>query len=378
MKILSFFLVMIFLFLFFISGGYPESSSPLIRVRILEGQKDVEIDANGPYEIRGGKEADFSTSFNSSQRIKATPEGIMVGEKVLGDKVYINPKDDNFFILVNKRRYRGKVIVQKKELSLEIINQLPLEEYLYGVIDWEISTSWPLKSIEVQAIVARTYALKKIKNPRAKDEGYHLSNTTKDQIYEGVEAETPVGIKAINLTRGKILTYKGELANAYYHACCGGYTASSKDVWGEDLAYLQAKPDKFCGESPYYDWELVMDVEELEKILKEGGHPSGKIYRIEPTSFDEGGRVREVCIEHREGKIYLKGTEFRRLVGPNCIKSTLFKVKRWANYFIFTGQGWGHGVGMCQWGAKRMAEEGHSIEEILEFYYPGTRIETAY
>ena len=377
MKSPAFLLIIIYFIFSFVSEGYTHSS-PLIRVKIIEGEESIEVDANGPYELRWGERSSSHKTFTFSQRIKATEKGIAVGHQILKDKIYIKPKNENSLIEVNKRRYRGKIIVIKKGLSLEVINELPLEEYLYGVINWEISTSWPLASVEAQVIVARTYALKKRKSPLSEDQEYHISNTARDQIYEGVEAETPEGIKAVNLTWGKILTYKGKLANVYYHACCGGYTASSKDVWGKELPYLKAKPDRFCRKSPHYDWELVIDVEEFRKILKEKGYPVGKVYRIEPISFDEGGRIKKLYIEHRGGKIYLKGTELRKIMGPNCLKSTLFKVKRWANYFIFTGRGWGHGVGMCQWGAKRMAEEGYSVEEILEYYFPGTKIEKAY
>ena len=374
MKNLVLSLSVISLILFFVSDGYVQTS-PLVRVMILEGQKSVEIGATGSYEVKGEIQTHL---FKLPQKAKPTPEGISIDQELFGRKIWINPKEKNSLIMVNRRRYRGEILVQQNGLFLEVINQLPVEEYLYGVIKWEISPTWLLSVLKAQAIVARTYALKKVKDASAKNQKFYLTNTVDDQVYEGVEAEDPRTTEAVNLTRGEVLTYQGELINAYYHCCCGGYTADPRDVWGGGFPYLKAKPDEFCKGSPYYRWELKIKVEEVAKILRENGYSVGKIYRIRPGSRDEGGRVREICVEYRGGKRYIKGTELRRLIGPDRLKSTLFTVKRWADYFIFTGRGWGHGVGMCQWGAKEMAERGYNTREILQFYYPGTRIEKIY
>jgi len=375
MKNLALSLIIIFSFLsIFITDGHTQSP-PVVRIRILEGRESIEIDANGPYEIKGRAMVGF---FNLPQRAEATSEGININQELFGNEIRVKPKGKNFFIIIDNRRYRGEVLIQQKGSLLEVINQLSVDEYLYGVIKLEISPAWPLPSVEAQAIAARTYALKKVREALAKNQEYYISNTVDDQVYGGVEAEDPQAIEAVNSTRGKVLTYQGELINAHYHCCCGGYTADSKDVWGKEFPYLQAKPDEFCKESPHYNWELRIEVEKVAKILKENGYSIERIYRIEPVSHDEGGRVKELYIEHRGGKKYIKGTELRKLIGPDRLKSTLFTVKRYANYFVFTGRGSGHGVGMCQWGAKGMADKGYSTEEILQFYYPGTRIEKLY
>ncbi|MEA3485997.1 MAG: SpoIID/LytB domain-containing protein [Candidatus Aerophobetes bacterium] len=378
MKNLALFLIILPLLSVFIPDGNAQSP-PLIQVKILERQESVEIDANGPYEVNGTAMIGF---FNLPRRAEVTPGGININQELFGNEIRVKPRDENSFIIINRRRYRGEILIQQKGLFLEVINQLPVDEYLYGVIKWEISPAWPLASVEAQAIAARTYALKKAEDALAPNEEYHLSNTVDDQVYQGVEAEDPGAIEAVNSTRGKVLTYQDELINAFYHCCCGEYTADPKDVWGKGFPYLQAKSDKFCKESPHYHWELKIKVEEVAKILKENGYSIERIYRILPVSYDEGRRVKEICIEQQGGKEYIKGTRLRQLIGPDRLKSTLFTVKehveRNTRYFLFTGKGSGHGVGMCQWGAKGMAEKGYSVQEILEFYYPGTRIEKIY
>lgn len=366
---ISFLSLMIVLFL---SLAGISQVFPLIKVKILEG-KVVRVGATGPYKIKG-KLKNYSLN-SSSILLRATSRGIKFNSRILGEKVWIVPQKD-FFCIANGRRYRGKMLIFQKSGDLQIINELSLEDYLYGVIKWEINPNWPFASVAAQAIVARTYAFRKISDSSNKD--YHLTNTVKDQMYGGVESEEPLARIAVDLTKGEILTFQGEPIQAYYHACSGGYTASSFDVWGKDIPYLQAIPDKFCKESPYYHWIFKIKSQELKNILERKGLILGEINQIKIVDWDKGGRVGDLSISSSKGKIYLMGVEFRSLIGPNNLKSTLFKVEKEGNYFIFTGRGWGHGVGMCQWGAKAMAEEGYDVSEILKFYYPGTEIEKVY
>ncbi len=366
----SFLFLMVILFFLPLVG--ISQDSPLIKVKILEG-KVVKVGATGFYQIKG--EAKNCSLSPCSILLRATSKGIKFDSKIWGKKIWIIPQKDSFCI-ANGRRYRGKILILQKSGILEIINQLPLEDYLYGVIKWEIDPNWPFASVAAQAVAARTYAFKKISD--SSNEDYHLVDEVKHQVYGGVESEDPLARIAVDLTRGEILIFQGEPIEAYYYACCGGYTASSFDVWGEDLPYLQAISEKFCTESPHYHWRFSIKAQELKKILERKGLIIEEINQIEVVNWDKGERVRKLAIDSSKGEIHLAGTEFRRLVGPNKIKSTRFKVEKKGNYFIFIGKGWGHGVGMCQWGAKAMAEKGYSVNEILKFYYPGTEIEKAY
>ncbi|MFQ6066769.1 MAG: SpoIID/LytB domain-containing protein [bacterium] len=379
MKTLAMLLVMIFFFA--ISFSAEVHSSLSIRVKILE-KETIQAGATGAFQVKGKGNVRFFLPSSLPLTIESSPSGIKIDQRNWGSSVWVKPERDSSLCLANGRRYRGSLLIKQEGRFLEVINELPLEEYLYGVIKWEISPDWPPVAVAAQAIAARTYALKKLEAPLPKNQDYHLLSTEDDQVYGGVESEDPRSRISVDSTRGQVVIYERQLINAYYSACCGGYTASSADVWGETFPYLQARADPFCKDSPYHDWKWKVEAEKLRKILREAGSPLGKLYRIQPVSFDQSGRVKQLRIQYRGGEKYLKGSEFRRLVGFDRIKSTLFKVvlsvRRHARYFVFTGRGSGHGVGMCQWGAKAMAEKGYSTREILQFYYPGTSIERRY
>jgi len=380
----------------------PAWSFPLIQVKIVEQEESIGIGATGPYQIEDSEGRIDSFPFSPSlQVMQATPSGIKVDGVAWGKQISVKPRGSDFLVLIGtlrgKRRYRGSITVEQEDNYLRVINQLPLEEYLYGVIKWEISPDWFMDALYAQAIVARTYALKKIEEPSYQEQLHHLSATVNDQVYGGFESEDPRIQEAVDMTRGKVITYQGDLINAFYHSCCGGHTVSSKDVWGgEDFSYLRVGPDKFCEKSPRYYWEWEIKRSELRRILFEQGFPTGTIYRLpvvsraQNLSFTEGGRVTGLFWEHQGGKSPsqpMTGKEFRELInkwfGADKLRSALFdEVKLYSkeemSYFLFQGRGSGHGVGMCQWGAKGMAEQGYSLEEILQFYYPGTRIEKRY
>jgi len=375
------FLLAVFLFMLCHSGYGARASSPLIRVKILQDKSRIEVRATGSYRIRAldlARERSFPSS-HSTITIEAIQQGIRASGEMWGRKLLIKPEGADSLIRVNSRRYRGQIIVQQKNSSLELINELPLEKYLWGVIKAEISPDWPRACVLAFTIAARTYAFKKLQDPSSRTTGYHISSEQDDQVYRGVEGEDSLSRELVNETRGKILTYLGEIIEANYHACCGGYTASLRDVWGgEGYPYLVAKPDNFCSKSPYFSWQFKIEAEKLREILKKKGLVLGRVYRIKLLEFDEGRRVKRLEIMHQGGKMELTGKEFREAVGGGDLRSTLFTVKRVGPDFAFEGQGWGHGVGFCQEGAKVMGEQGYTYKEILEFYYPGTLVEKIY
>ncbi|TET07769.1 SpoIID/LytB domain-containing protein, partial [Candidatus Aerophobetes bacterium] len=276
------FLVCFLFFLPLISEA--QSSAPIVRIKILEGRESITAGATGSYQIEsGGRKIRSYSSSTSPRRIEATSSGIRIDGILWGKQIWIKPKESDSLSLVNGRRYRGSLLVKQKEDFLEVINELFLEEYLYGVIEREVSSSWPFDVLCAQTIAARTYALEKRELERlVEDQDHHLSWTTEDQVYGGVESETRQARRAVDDTQGKVITYQGESIKAFYHNCCGGHTVSSGDVWGgEDFPYLRVGPDEFCKESPYYKWEWEIDVSELRKVLVKEGFSVGKIYRLQ-------------------------------------------------------------------------------------------------
>ncbi len=379
-----FFFIALFLFTGNLSSHGASSPSPLIRVMILSDASRVEAGATGSFRIRHLSSA-RERSFLSPQTpviMKPSQEGIQILDEIWGRQVLIEGKDSASFIRINNRRYRGQIIVEEKNSLLRLVNRLPLEEYLWGVIKMEISPKWPSASILAFTIAARTYALKRMQDPSTDAAGYDVSGEQDHQVYRGAEAEDLTVRKLVQETRGKILTYLGETIEASHHACSGGYTASSEDIWGEEgYPYLVAKPDRFCEDSPYFNWKYRIRTEELRNLLaKKKGEVLGRLYWIRPLELSQGGRVKTLAIGYQGMKepYKIEGKKLREIVGVNDLRSTLFTVKRFGPTFVFEGNGWGHGVGLCQEGARVMGERGYTYQEILEFYYPGTTIENVY
>ncbi|MCK4648439.1 SpoIID/LytB domain-containing protein, partial [bacterium] len=231
--------------------------------------------------------------------------------------------------------------------------------------------------LKAQAVASRTLALYRKRGERAKD--YDLDATIFAQVYGGVEDEDQRTNQAVNKTRGKILTYRGKVINSVFHATCGGHTEEAKNVWlGSEEPCLKSISCTFCKNSPYYEWEKRIKERNLRNILEEKGLNLSRIKEIEITETSPSGRAIKIAIKHRKATLPLMANNFRLFVGPELIRSTLFTVSKEKSKFVFKGHGWGHGVGMCQWGARGMAEEGKDYKEILKHYYTGVKIEKVY
>lgn len=280
--------------------------------------------------------------------------------------------------------YRGTLEIfpaLKNNKVLTIVNTLPLEEYLYGVVPAEMPSSWPLEALKTQAVAARTYVLGHL--GQFAGDGFDVMPTTTSQVYGGVEEETPVTNQAINETRGKVVTFNSKLISAFYYASSGGITESSLDAWGTDIPYLRSVED-FDQDSPKYSWYKTISNDDLQGIVKkEFGSDPGRIMKFTIMETTGSNRVKTLRIEGQRGYLDVDGKKFRFAAKLN---STLFRVQPvdpgtsilndipTPNLFMFIGRGWGHGTGMSQWGARYLAKTGKTYNEILRHYYPGTEI----
>ncbi len=306
------------------------------------------------------------------------------------------------------RIYRGTMELLPRKEGITVINRVNVEEYLYSVVASEMSPSWPAAALEVQAIAARTYTFANLGQYESR--GFDLWATVVSQVYNGVSAETNSTRTAVDATRGKILTYNGKPIAAFFTANSGGYTKNSQDVWNFSLPYLQAVPDplshlnssfpspeelalwlnnrsetyssnpKYSARSAYR-WTLWVPRLEIENRLNLGDK-LGNIVAVTTVGRGAGGVVKQVLIKGTSGEHLVKSDAIRSKLGG--LRSNLFIVepKLGADgrpeYFVFTGAGWGHGVGMCQSGAAGMAAAGYSYESILQHFYPGTKLENKY
>lgn len=270
-------------------------------------------------------------------------------------------------IKVNTKSYRGVLELSASNGVLLVINELPLEDYLVGVINSEISSTWPMESVKAQAVIARTYAVAK----RIERHGspYHLEATVMDQVYSGSDLEDSRAARGVHETAGQVLTYHGKPIQAFYHATCGGKTEDSSHVWGAALPYLKGVDCQYCALGNSNTWEQTLSLSRLETALKVAGLTD---IRLGPRN--SRGRLKTILLSTSRGTVTMPATKFRMAVGSTVIKSTNFTVRVDDGSAYFSGSGYGHGVGLCQWGAKQRALDGFSYSEILSYYYPGTEL----
>jgi stage II sporulation protein D len=267
---------------------------------------------------------------------------------------------------VGDMRVQGDVVALKGKSGVQLVNVLALEDYLAGVLGSEMPVSFPMEALKAQAVAARTYALQK--KLEAYDKPWYLGSSVISQVYKGLEAHDPRTREAVDATRGQILTWRLQPIEAYFHASCGGRTESGFDALGRELPYL--KPvDCPCSALPQSKWTLNVSKADAQKAL--GGKPS----ELKVAARSRTGRAQRV--ELAPGRS-VDAVTFREKLGYAKLKSLKFEVEPKKDGWTLTGQGFGHGAGLCQWGANALAEKGKGYAQILEHYYPGTELQTLY
>jgi stage II sporulation protein D len=344
--------------LFAVSQGAAAGRS--VRVLVLKGESALTVTGVGesPVEIRS--EDGWNASVNGKKAawpLKLSPSGE--------------------FLYINGRPYRGSAEVTGSREGLMVVNELPLESYIAGVINNEISSKWPVEAVKAQAVVARTYAVHQMNNRT--DTPYDLEGTVMGQVYRGAAAEDEAATKAVADTAGEILTFAGEPALTVYHSNAGGMTDSSREIWAEYYPYLLSVTSPFDKDAPRYAWEFTVPVLSLKALLAGAGYEIGELLDIKCDELTAAGRVKSLVISGSSGSgVRLRGEDLRKLIGYSYLRSSLFSAEKKGGLFVFRGRGSGHGVGMSQWGAKGMAESGFSYAEILRHYYRGTVLKKVY
>jgi stage II sporulation protein D len=277
------------------------------------------------------------------------------------------------------KTYRGGFsIVDGPDRLPALVATLPLDAYLYGVVPLEIGRRWPSRALEAQAIVARTYALEH----RLRGRPYDLVASAADQAWGGMAAESADTNAAVDATEGQTVTYTGGLASVFYASCCGGHTADSSRLWGGvQIPYLRGVADPYClASSPDARWTATMTVGRLLSALGPKALAVGPLRDIslgDPVP-DERPSLRLVGTA---GSVEFASSAVRMAVGPRTLRSALWRSlsldgdpAQAGTVLRIEGSGLGHGVGLCQWGARVMAQQGWSPREIISFYFPGTLI----
>lgn len=252
---------------------------------------------------------------------------------------------------------------------------LDVETYLRGVVPIEASPSWPAAALQAQAIIARTYALEKKTLSRA----YDVVTTEGDQRYGGPAAEHPATNAAVDATRGLTVRYAGGPASIFYSSCCGGHTEDAAEIWGHAaLPYLRGVDDPYCTAAPDYRWVRQLPLERARAALAD--RIAGDLVAIDLIDPDASGRPRSAVLHAKSGEsAALPVTDLRRRWGADVVRSTwLHDVSVDATQAVpfvhIEGSGRGHGVGLCQWGARGMALAGADAPAILAHFFPGTTV----
>lgn len=359
------------------SGAVEKGNNPIIRVLVLDNRDSISLAAKGTYRVYSiPSEKLLTGGYILHTKVRASEEGIMFGSRELKfSKIRVTVPEGSL-IYLDGRSFRGTVdIIKKDNMKLSVINRVALEEYLYGVLYNEVSHRWPIEAIKAQGITARTFALYQARQNKLQD--YDLTNDIYSQVYSGATSERWSTTRAVKLTLGQVLTYKGDIFPTYYHATCGDKTEDAANLWNIDIEPLKGSECGFCKESPHYKWTKNIPLSEMEKKLGDNGYKVGKIKSVTIMARNKSGRVDKLEIkDDSDVSCILTGKDFRRMMGPNDVRSTNFEPSINNDKLNLCGIGWGHGVGMCQWGAKGYAGHGKNAKEILKIYYPGAEVTT--
>jgi stage II sporulation protein D len=345
-----------------------------VRVNIMQDAASLILTIKGAYKI---EDIDTQKVLSQGKNLHATvtvvKDTILVGNiRSSSRKIYIKPADTDA-LTINGRKFKGSIeFLRKKNGSFTVINFIDLEEYIKGVLFHESSHYWPPEALKAQAIVCRSFALSQMQDNSKND--YDVTSDIYSQMYGGSTSERYRTNRAVEETKGQVVTYQGKIFPAYYHATCAGSTEDAAVLWNTDLPPLKGVACGFCKGSPHYRWHLVLPENTVREKLAQSGYKLKKINTIACVNKDPSGRITELRISGADKDLKLSGKDFRNSLGPNLIKSLQFEVSAAGCDFVFEGLGWGHGVGFCQWGAYFMAKEGRSCQEILVYYYPGAAV----
>lgn len=344
-----------------------------IRVLVLRAKGAVRVCSQGKMMLLHDNGTLLRRISANTRMVFTAEQGrLTVDQKPLSVPVRLISVED-LPIRVADLEYRGALRVSAAADQVMVVNHLDLEKYLYGVVPREVSPAWPKQALRAQAVAARTYAFYHML--KRAESAYDVFSTTASQVYGGKKSEHPNARSAVDDTRGEILTRNGKALLALYHANSGGQTEAMKNVWNGSVSCLVSVRDEFSRDRPGDVWQKRVDPKFIASRLKAFGLNVGEVGALTPGERSKTGRIKRLEISGESGDVFLSGNSFRLIVGPAGIRSTNFSVAHKNGVFVFSGNGYGHGVGMSQWGACTMAKQGYTYKAILAYYYPGVRVE---
>lgn len=360
-------------------------------IRVLLAPDVQQLEVHTDQTIWVTDEHDEAWSYRPVLRIKVRGRALILnGKPVVSNQLTLRAGNHDLKLWLNGNGRRtalhasddkgglqisGVIQLVRRGKGLLLVNHVDLEEYVKGVVPAEVNSAWHPEILKVQAIAARTYALYQHMLSATRD--YDVVASTQDQVYRGRHGIDERVIQAVESTRGLVVAYQGAPIYAAFSSTAAGITEDAVNVWSKDLPYLKGVECPFDLESPFYQWQASVKLDTLEKNLRQQGFAVGTISAITPLAYSRAGRVATIRIVHSSGELTLRGEDLRKTVGYTVVPSTQFIIESVGQDVVFSGYGAGHAVGLCQWGAKELAELGYSFSSILRYYYPGTEIQDA-
>ncbi len=355
------------------AGASPDH---LIQIGIMPFADEISIVIEGKYTVADAQGRPHELRARKRYRVEPRgTTGLALGSIDLGDEAKLVPDGKEDLIDIEGKRYPGALLFKRNPNgTVTAINEVGIEDYLRGVLPLEMDPDWPLEALKAQAVVARTFAYTQMNKYRKA--GFDLTADTRSQVYGGVGDDSPTVRRAVEETRGEVLGYQGQILNVYYHACCGGHTANAGAVWGGATPRpLMGVRDKYCDRSPLSKWTATFTLDALKEALARAHMPGGRLRRFEIGSKDLYGYVKTFIVKTGDRSRTVKASDLRKWLGNTSIKSVrISRIKKSGSGVEFFGRGSGHGVGLCQWGARIQAQDGRKYEKILSFYFPGSTL----
>ncbi|HLL02290.1 MAG TPA: SpoIID/LytB domain-containing protein [Myxococcaceae bacterium] len=353
----------------------PSLAVETMRIAMSEARGEVRVSGQGLAFGADAEDATFHPLNSRQATVRRKGRKLELnGAPIVGDSVRFRagaqvndagvPGEES--LRAGDMEVRGDVVVRLYRDGLQLINVIPLEDYLAAVLGSEMPISFPAEALKAQAVAARTYALQKKLDTYGS--AFYLGSSVLHQVYGGINREDPRTRAAVEATRGEVLTYELAPIEAYFHASCGGRTESGWAALQRDLPYLRPV-DCPCGKLPASRWSAEVSEGELQAALQ--GSPEG--LRIAART----GTRRVSRVTTADGTS-VDGVRFRQRMGYTRLKSLDFEVEKSSHGYSFSGRGYGHGAGLCQWGAKALADGGWDYKDILLHYYPGAELQQLY
>ena len=386
------------------AGAGDADLAPLLQVGLGRCLRDPEVRlaVHGPYEVRGQKEVLAKGGELPWVEVKAG-DTLSIGSASFSENpVTIVPGEDGSIEIEYSRdsrgipvkpagvRYKGTLIIHRlPDRKLALVNEIDLEEYLKGVVGKEMNLGEGDEALKAQVIIARTYAVHEQRLERlrrVKGEKFDLYDDERSQMYGGLERHTAAAEKLVDETRGMFVVYDGKIVRTFYSSACGGHTEPAWEVLADEtekMAPLAGTRCDYCQRRALYRWKepvLIPKKEIVEKCLPKDLQDR-RLKSVDVTKTLPGGHALEVTLtlENSSRVVRLHATnEFKRLLSEK-LRSTLWdRIEDKGEAISIVGRGYGHGAGLCQVGAYEMARDGKTASEILEYYYPGAKVQKIY